>query len=79
TYQVAAQAGYPMVTLPAGVHSSTGMPFGLALMQTAFAEDKLVKWASAIEDLQLTSGTAYKRTLPNWYGYLERNIPVRNL
>lgn len=32
TYQVAAQAGYPMVTLPAGVHSSTGMPFGLALV-----------------------------------------------
>jgi len=32
TYQVAAPAGYPMITLPAGVHSSTGMPFGLALV-----------------------------------------------
>jgi len=79
SYQIAAQAGYPMVTLPAGTHSSTGMPFGLAIMQTAWAEAALVKWASAIEDLQLTSGTGVGRTLPKWFGYLERNIPIRNL
>ncbi|KAF2120027.1 amidase signature domain-containing protein [Lophiotrema nucula] len=79
TYQIAAQAGYPMITLPAGVHSETGMPFGLALMGTAWSEASLLKWASAIEDLQFRSGTQYKRTLPRWYGYLERNIPVRNL
>ncbi|KAK5201212.1 hypothetical protein LTR16_003455, partial [Cryomyces antarcticus] len=79
SYQIAAQAGYPMITIPAGVHSSTGMPFGLALMQTAFAEDKLVKWASAIEDAQISANTPYKRTLPKWYGYLQRNIPVNNL
>ncbi|KAI1504359.1 amidase [Biscogniauxia marginata] len=76
TYQIAAQAGYPMITLPAGVQSSTGMPFGLGIMQTAWAEAELVKWGSAIEDLQLTSGTPYKRTLPQWHGYLQRNIPV---
>jgi amidase len=79
SYQIAAQAGYPVITLPAGVHSDTGMPFGLAIMQTAFAEAELVKWASAIEDLQLTSGTSIKRTLPYWYGYFERNIPVLNV
>jgi amidase len=79
TYQIAAQAGYPMITLPAGVHSDTGMPFGLALMGTAWSESSLLKWASAIEDLQLTTGGALRRTLPNWYGYLEKNIPVRNL
>jgi amidase len=79
TYQIAAQAGYPMITLPAGVHSNTGMPFGLAIMQTAFEEAELVRWGSAIEDLQLASGTEGKRTLPRWYGYLERNIPVRNV
>ncbi|KIW09830.1 hypothetical protein PV08_11931 [Exophiala spinifera] len=76
TYQIAAQAGYPMVTLPAGVRSVSGMPFGLAIMQTAWAEDKLIRWASAIEDLQQTSGTERKRTLPAWRGWLERNIPV---
>ncbi|KAI5458739.1 amidase signature domain-containing protein [Mariannaea sp. PMI_226] len=74
--QIAAQAGYPMITVPAGVHSDSGMPFGLALMQTAFAEDKLVKWASAIEDLQIKSNTIYKRSLPEWRDYLVRNIPV---
>jgi amidase len=79
TYQIAAQAGYPMITLPAGVSRDTGMPFGLALIQTAWAEDKLVKWGSAIEDLQLSSGTEMKRTLPKWYGYEQKNIPVLNL
>lgn len=79
TYQIAAQAGYPMITLPAGTHSSTGMPFGLALMGTAWSEAQLVKWASAIEDLQLTSMTEAKRKLPNWYEYLQRNVPVLNL
>lgn len=74
--QIAAQAGYPVITVPAGVHSDSGMPFGLAIMQTAWAEDELVRWASAIEDLQWTEGTKYKRTMPEWRGYLERNIPV---
>lgn len=76
SYQQAAQAGYPAVTIPAGVSSDTGMPFGLAILQTAWGETELVKWASAIEDLQLTSKTTLKRTRPTWAGYLERNIPV---
>lgn len=77
TYQIAAQAGYPMITVPAGTHSADGMPFGLAIMQTAWAEDELVRWASAIEDLQqATDGWVYKRTLPEWRSYLRRNIPV---
>lgn len=77
TYQIAAQAGYPMVTVPAGVHSDTQMPFGLAIMQTAWAEAEMIRWASAIEDLQLTTeGFAQKRTLPNWESYLVRNVPI---
>lgn len=77
TYQIAAQAGYPMITIPAGTHSNDGMPFGLAIMQTAWAEHELVRWASAIEDLQQrTEGWMHKRTLPEWGSYLRRNVPV---
>ncbi|KAK3387868.1 amidase signature domain-containing protein [Podospora didyma] len=77
--QIAAQAGYPVITVPAGVHSATGMPFGLAIMQTAWAEAELVKWGSAIEDLLLKSNTPYKRSLPKWHGYLQRNIPLLSI
>lgn len=77
TYQVAAQAGYPMMTIPAYVAPDNGMPFGLGIMQTAWAEAELVRWGSAIEDLQqTTAGNPYKRTLPRWGSYLTRNIPV---
>ncbi|KAF2816271.1 amidase signature enzyme [Mytilinidion resinicola] len=81
TYQVAAQAGYPMVTVPAGVSPDTGMPFGLALMGTAWSEGSLVKWASAIEDALVKGGKekGLGRTLPKWYGYLQKNVPVLNL
>jgi amidase len=79
SYQIAAQAGYPVVTVPVGVHDHTGMPYGLAIMQTAWAEGELVRWASAIEDLQLTTDTPLKRTLPKWHEYLTRNIPIRNV
>ncbi|KAM3563545.1 hypothetical protein ARSEF4850_002259 [Beauveria asiatica] len=76
SYQQAAQAGYPAVTIPVGVSSESGMPFGMAILQTAWREDELVRCASAIEDLQLTNGTTLKRTRPTWRGYLERNVPV---
>jgi amidase len=79
TYQIAAQAGYPVVTVPAGVGPETGMPYGLALMGTAWSESTLIKYASAIEDLQLTSGTKYKRTSPKYYGYLQKNLPINNV
>ncbi len=72
--QIAAQAGYPVITIPAGLDAESGMPFGLGIMQTAWGEAELVKWASAIEDLQRTTG--FRRQLPRWRGYLERNLPV---
>ncbi|KAJ6102863.1 hypothetical protein N7486_005290 [Penicillium sp. IBT 16267x] len=74
--QIAAQAGYPVITVPAGIEEVSGMPYGLAIMNTAFSEPTLIKYASAIEDLQKTSGTKWQRTLPEWRGYLERNLPV---
>lgn len=75
--QIAAQAGYPMITIPAGVHSASGMPFGLGLMQTAFGEGELVRWASAIEDLQGSLG--YRRAAPEWRGYKQRGVPLLNV
>jgi amidase len=79
TYQIAAQAGYPMITLPASVRPDTGMPFGLALMGTAWSESTLVRYASAIEDLQISSGTKYKRTRPRWFDYRSKNVPVNDI
>lgn len=78
SYQIAAQAGYPVITIPAGVHSLSGMPFGLALMGTAFSDATLIKYASAIEDLQVVSKTRYRRTRPQWLGLGVDNIPVTN-
>ena len=73
-----AHLGYPMITIPAGVNRVSGMPYGLAIMNTAWSEGALIKWASAIEDLQLSSSSPYKRTIPHWLGYKQRNIPVIN-
>lgn len=75
TYQIAAQAGYPMVSIPAGV-GETGIPYSLSIMNTAYSEPELVRYASAIEDLQVSSGLPYKRTLPEWRGYQTRNLPI---
>jgi len=76
--QIAAQAGYPMITVPAGVHAESHMPFGIGLMNTAWSESELIKWASAIEDVQAKSNTTFGRALAKWSGYLERPIPVSN-
>ncbi|GAW18632.1 hypothetical protein ANO14919_081110 [Xylariales sp. No.14919] len=46
--QIAAQAGYPMITIPVDV-GDDGVPFGLAMIQTAFEDDKLIKYGAAIE------------------------------
>lgn len=68
-----------MITLPAGISPTTGMPFGLALMNTAWSEPTLIRYASAIEDLQAGLGKKFGRTVPRWYEWRERNVPVLNL
>ncbi len=78
TYQIAAQAGYPMITLPASINTTTGMSFGLALMGSAWEEGELIKWASAIEDLGRVT-KKWGRTKPSWGGARQRNLPVLNL
>lgn len=52
---------YPVITNSVGYHDQKGddgMPYGLALTQTMWAEAELVRWSSAIEDLIGTEGEA---------------------
>ena len=76
SYQIAAQAGYPMITIPAGLDPDSGMPFGLGLMGTAWSESPLIKYASAIEDLQITNEPKYERAIPKWLDYRRKNVPI---
>lgn len=48
-------------------------------MGTAWSESSLISLASAIEDLQFSSGTNLKRTSPKWHEYLAKNVPVLNV
>ncbi|KAJ4543015.1 hypothetical protein HRR80_001930 [Exophiala dermatitidis] len=84
--QIAAQAGYPVMTMPIGLDPD-GMPLPLTLQHTAWQEDKLVKWASAIEDLlkahneqqstPVSSRSARLGRIPPTYkNHLRKNIPV---
>ncbi|EXJ83069.1 hypothetical protein A1O1_06687 [Capronia coronata CBS 617.96] len=81
--QIAAQAGYPVMTIPIGLDPD-GMPLPLTLQHTAWQEDKLVKWASAIEDLlrahdEECSSVRNKRLgriPPTYMNHLRKNIPV---
>ncbi|KAF6220520.1 hypothetical protein HO133_002953 [Letharia lupina] len=71
--QLAAQAGYPIICIPIGVDSA-GLPFSLSLQHTAWKEDVLIRWASAIEDLvHQISGW---RCTPEYREHLSKNIPV---
>ncbi|KAB5518229.1 amidase, partial [Coniochaeta sp. 2T2.1] len=71
--QYAAQAGYPITTIPIGLDAD-GIPVGLSLQQTAWGEGELVKWASAIEDLwNRESGW---RDVPAFRNLGAKNVPV---
>ncbi|KFY22356.1 hypothetical protein V491_02830 [Pseudogymnoascus sp. VKM F-3775] len=72
--QLAAQAGYPTITFPIGTDKD-GMPLGLTLQQTAWQEGKLIKWASAIEDLR--NDIVGGRPLPTYKNKTAKNIPIR--
>lgn len=88
--QIAAQAGYPVLTIPVGLDPD-GMPVSLVLIHSKWRDDKLVKWASAIEDLlkhvtclrmtanggkQLPRGKRLGRIPPIYTNHLRKNIPV---
>ena len=62
-----------MICIPIGV-DSTGLPFSLSLQHTAWKEDVLIRWASAIEDLvRRINGW---RPTPQYQDHLSKNIPV---
>ena len=88
--QIAAQAGYPVLTLPAGLDPD-GMPVSVVLVHTAWQDDKLVRWASAIEDLlahhdklrskangaeHLSRSKRLGRIPPTFINHLRKNVPV---
>lgn len=84
--QIAAQAGYPVMTIPIGLDPD-GMPLPLTLQHTAWMEDQLVKWGSAIEDLLKAhneeggisvSERAERmgRIPPTYKNHLRKNIPI---
>lgn len=65
---VAAKAGYPMISVPAGIDNE-GVPFGIGIIQTAWNEHLLVKYGSAIEDI------ARGRSLPQFLNFEADNYP----
>lgn len=49
-----------------------GRPFGLSFQHTAWSEGRLIRWASAVEDLLGVEN----RPRPMYREYLATNIPV---
>jgi amidase len=61
TWSLAAVAGYPYITVPAGFVD--GMPIGIAFFGRAFSEPELIKFAYAFE--QKTNKREAPKYLPN--------------
>lgn len=88
--QIAAQAGYPVLTIPAGLDPD-GMPVPLMFIHSKWKDDKLIKWASAVEDLlnfhqerrikmnggkQIARSKRLGRIPPTFMQHLRKNIPI---
>jgi amidase len=80
-----AVAGWPMITVPAGISSYNNVPYGIvrrsalkrqrwvssqSLIGVAWTEPKLIAVGSAIDDL------IKKRELPKFYEYWSKNTPI---
>ena len=61
TWSIAAVAGYPYITVPAGF-GTDGLPLGVAFFGRAFAEPQLIKFAYAFE--QKTKARSEPKFLP---------------
>lgn len=71
--QYAAQAGYPIICIPIGLDEA-GLPVSISVQHTAWSEAKLVKWASAIEDLW--NKEHGWRAVPTFRNCNAKNIPI---
>ncbi|KAF2428738.1 amidase signature enzyme [Tothia fuscella] len=71
--QIAAQAGYPTITVSIGVDKDS-MPVGVTLQQSAWKEGILIKLAHGIECVrdEVLGG----RPLPRYVDHLAKNIPI---
>ncbi|KAI1267338.1 amidase [Xylariaceae sp. FL1019] len=74
--QYAAQAGYPIICIPIGLDNH-GLPISLSFQQTAWGESKLVKWASAVEDLWNRENGG--RATPTFRNVHAKNIPIEKV
>ena len=68
------QLGYPIISVPIGV-DKWGLPVGICLLQKAWKEGILVRYASAIEALRDLSGMG-PRPAPQFKRPLAKNIPI---
>jgi len=74
--QYAAQAGYPIICIPIGLDDG-GFPVSLSIQHSAWKEDQLVKWASAIEDVW-NAENGWRAT-PTFKHLNAKNIPILQL
>ena len=66
--------GYPIICIPIGLDAA-GFPVSLSIQHTAWSEGKLIKWASAIEDL--IHHVQSWRPTPEYRNFTSKNIPIK--
>lgn len=71
--QYAAQAGYPIICIPIGLDMHQ-MPVSLSIQHTAWSEGRLIRWASAIEDLWAQENGSRPR--PTFRNHMAKIIPI---
>ena len=71
--QYAAQSGYPIICIPIGLDAD-GLPVSLSIQHSAWKEDQLIKWASAIEDMWNAKNGW--RSTPAFKHLTAKNIPI---
>ncbi|KAL8890828.1 MAG: hypothetical protein Q9215_002054 [Flavoplaca cf. flavocitrina] len=68
--------GYPIITIPIGINTA-GFPVSLSFQHRAWQERRLVKWASAVEDL--VHEIQGWRPTPEYRNFHAKNIPINSV